>query len=142
MPGLKAPQIDPFGQRLAVNLWDVERIGEQLLAAIRSRLDLQREAVVSVDDEKDGDGRFVNTAIPFNCPLLAAATLLDVVRSTDRRVGDVPTRAYLFRDGWRRLTRYHVLTVVDGDKVSLNPAVFRVDMPLAAGVQPAAVKLF
>jgi hypothetical protein len=126
-PRKDAQPSDAFGQRLALNLWDLDRVAPDLMERLGPQLDLGRDSVVRVGTAKDREDRFADTAVPFRCDLLSAAMICDVLRATDRKFNDAPTRIYLLRDGkWRRLVGDAVLSVVDGGKVQLNPAIFKV----------------
>lgn len=113
-------------ERLGLNLYDLEAIHPDLYKRTLSGvLDLRREAVIRV-----GSGT-VDTAVPFSCALLLAATLCDILRSENRKFREPPIRVYLSSSQgvWTKLGKDAVLTTV-GDRdgvrvVELDPRVFR-----------------
>lgn len=73
----------------------------------------------------------------FTCPLLAAACIGDTIRNHDRNAGDGPTRVYIFRKTWTKVTSATVLSVVDkGGKVRLNPELFSPEKVALAPLSP------
>lgn len=116
MPPL--PQKKSRPEKLAVNLFDLDHLHPAVRAAALGGK-LAGEAV-RVDDE-----RIDETAVEFRCPLLTAASALDVLRSEARKAGDPPIRAYIKRQGWwQRLPHAAVLTRVREGKVELSPEWF------------------
>lgn len=71
------------------------------------------------------DGK-VEIVLPFRggLDMRLAATSCDVIRQTDRTVGDVPTWTYIKRKTWTRLPGNAILTLIERDAVVLNPEWF------------------
>lgn len=114
----KLPDPPQNGQRLAVNLCDLDRVDSSIRGMLLSgKLNLQ--ALIRMDRDRPDE-----TAVAFSCDLLTAATCCDVLRGHDLRAGDYPTRVYLFRQSWSKLPGSTVLTLVNDGKVFLNPEVF------------------
>lgn len=106
-------------ERLAVNLYDITNTN-RLPDSIRQMLLLDKldlSTPIRTDPE-----RLDEAAVAFNCDLLSAACIIDVLRSHDRKAGDYPTRAYLRRaSAWNKLPGHAVLTEVVDGKPRLNP---------------------
>ena len=106
-------------ERLALNVFDLDRLDPVLRARLlKGRLDLR---AVRPDPDRGGE-----TAVAFSCDPLTAALICDLLRSEDRRAGDVPTRVYLRRNKvWVRLSASDVLTEVGEDgKATLSHDLF------------------
>lgn len=109
-------------ERLALNLFDLERVHPAVRAKLLPLLDLRKEAAVWVDKD-----HLDETASPFACSLLAAANACDLIRGMARQLREEVPRVYLDCRGkgtWERLTAAAVLTVVHDGKVILDPAMF------------------
>lgn len=133
--------VAPNGERLAINLFDATdrtRISEDTLGLLLGgKLDRDRGSVIRVDP-----GRPDETAVPFSCDLLTAACVADTIREHDRLAKDYPCRVYLNRGGrsWERIPCDTRLTLVVGEKVVLNPKVFRVAVAGTVRRQPETVE--
>lgn len=124
-------------ERLAINLFDLERIEPHVRRLLRLGELLGREPI-RVDAERPDE-----VGVEFACDLLQAACLCDVLRLGDRNGGRYPTRVYLHRErAWTRLPGHAVLSVVDPrdadrtgrpEPVLLNPQWFA---PLPAELPP------
>ncbi len=117
------------GVRLAVNLIDLERVTPFIRTALfgpkLARLDASK--VLKMDP-----ARFDEMGVAFACPLLDAACILDTMRAHDRKVGDSPTRCYVFRTAWTKVPGAQQLSVMSNGRPILNPSLFRA-AELAAG---------
>lgn len=108
-------------ERLAVNLADLDRVDPTIRGILLGgKLDATRAVVTD-------KGRMDEIAVAFTCDLLTAACCCDTLRTHDRKVGDYPTRVYVFRRAWTKIVSSALLTLIEGDKVVLNPALFDVD---------------
>lgn len=118
----------PAGLLLGINLFDLTRIPAIIRECLRlgDKISHDRSRVVKVDPD-----RIDETVVPFVCPLLEAALVCDVIRGQDRQGGDYPTRVYLFRRTWSKLTATAVLTLVRDGVPMLNPEWFPHDIELA-----------
>lgn len=118
-----------MGERLSINLLDLDRLAR--LAYERMILPYTIKKAIQLG-QAVGD-----VGIEFNCPLLQAAAICDMIRSEDRKSGDCPTRIYLHNGRyWKKLDDGAVLTrLVDG-KAQLHPKIF--DVPAIAAVAPPA----
>jgi hypothetical protein len=116
------------GVRIGICLFDLDRIDPGMRGLLLGgNLDLRRERVVRVDKDRPDE-----TAVPFSCDLLKAASICDVVRGHDREAGDQPTRVYLKKDHWRRLPADALLTLTVDGGPALNPEWFPVEVKLQA----------
>jgi hypothetical protein len=109
-------------ERLALNLWDLERVHPQVRARILPLLDIRRESAVWIDPDREDE-----TACPFTCALVTAAAAADLIRGMARQCGEPPPRVYLNRLGvgsWVRLAGEAILTHLLDGRVVLSPAVF------------------
>ena len=116
MPKIVIKPREDRRERLAVNLYDLTNVHELVRASLLGgKLDLAKESVVWVDNS-----RLDETAVPFICDLLTAASCLDVLRSEARKVNDPPIRAYIYREAWTRLPHYAVLVNIEDGKAVLS----------------------
>ena len=124
------------GERLAVNLFDLDRIDP----TIRSMLLGGKVDLTAIRVDKDrGD----EVAVAFTCDLLSAACICDTLRSHDKRAGDYPTRVYLFkRTAWSRVPGSITLATVKDGSCTLNRTIFNVEVELAKPVAPPRSKVF
>lgn len=106
-------------ERLAVSVFDLDRLPPDVRRQmLGGKLDLR--AVVRPDPDKPA-----TTALAFSCPLLEAALICDILRNNDRKLGDEPTKVYLYSGrGWAEIGPSTVLTSTDGGDLSLCPSVF------------------
>lgn len=112
------------GERLALNIYDLDRIPDEVRPGLVSR-HLAKKAIHIPTELGDEIG------IELVCPLLDAACICDMLRSRDRASNSIPTRIYLFRERWVRVQAGAYLSVLVGDKVVLNPKVFDVERVIA-----------
>lgn len=123
MPWLsKEPEVNGHwaGAKLAINVADLTRLPEAIRPMLLGGKISRSSEIVRAEPDR-GDG----AAVVFDCDLLTAATVADVVRAHDRRAGEPPTRVYVRRNvAWNRLVGDSILTVVEGGKAKLNPRVF------------------
>lgn len=114
-----APALEVDGVRLAVNLYDLDRVEplvRQML--LGGKMDLSNAVVTDRD-------RIDEAAVVFACDLLTAACVCDTLRSHDRVVKDYPTRVYVRRStAWAKVPGHLHLAVVVKDRCVLNPEVF------------------
>lgn len=98
-------------------------------------------AIERCADIPGGEGEY-EVAVGFTCSLRDASILVDVLRSEDRKMGDPPTRVYIYKRpvGWKRLPKDAVLTVIMDAKVHLNPKVFGDSQIPVVSKTPMAVK--
>lgn len=107
-------------ERLACNLYDLDRVPASMRAIVAARLDKTKPIDMGWDRKSDTE-----VAVAFNCDLLSAAILCDKLRSDDRAAGDSPTRLYLFKKAWTRVASHIVLTELLPDgSCRLSPEVF------------------
>lgn len=114
------PRIAERPDRLAINLFDLDKLDETIRAMILlDKLDLQRPIRVEQDNIRE-------TAIRFKCDILTAATACDVLQSQNRKLGEPEVRLYLNRgQGWVKIASRSILTVLVNGKAKLNPVVFK-----------------
>lgn len=115
--GIQGP---PCPDEIAVNLFDLDRLVGPVQSTTICRLDPSAAFKVS-EDRPDERG------VKFSCSTLAAACLLDVIRSHDRRVGDYPTRVYTRKplQKWVKAPGHAILVLQGSDGVlRLNPEFF------------------
>ena len=62
--------------------------------------------------------------VTFACDLLSAACICDTLRAHDAKVGDYPTRVYVFRKAWTKVAGNVTLSIVLDGKPVLNPDLF------------------
>lgn len=129
MPKLKAPKPaaprDSRDERLAVNISDLERLDGATLARMTMNNGASRIDWNAKVDLRDGDARSEEVAVEFCCPLFEAALILDAMRELDRRADERPTRVYVKRRSWSKVSGPTPLTVPDGaGGFMLNPEVF------------------
>lgn len=94
------------GERLAINLIDIDRLSPTIMRAVIVPHTIKK--AVQVGEAVSDVG------IEFSCDLLHAATICDVIRSDDRKMGDPITRIYLFNGrSWKKLPDEAILTRVD-----------------------------
>lgn len=110
------PKLNEDQHRIAINLRDLDRADSALRALVAQ---LIKPAPIRIDPN-DLD----EVAVAFACRPLQAATVCDLVREHDRRVGDAPTRVYLFRKTWSKLPSHEALAVGTGVSLRLNPKLF------------------
>lgn len=122
------------GEHLAVNLLDLDRIEETV------RFTMFADKLVLTDTVWVDKNRVDEVAVVFKCPILQAACVLDIVRGRDRKAGMYPTRAYIRRGRlWVKLPGETLLTLIEDEKVVLNPSVFRVEARLIGPVMDTSV---
>jgi hypothetical protein len=128
------------GERLAVNLFDLDRMPERLRAAVAMRIDPKP---IVLDGEAGLNGGPREVGLAFACPLMEAATLCDLLRQVDRDAGQRPVRLYICKKAWSPIPDDRVLTVPDPltKRMVLNPDVFRVDPGSASVVAPIPRKV-
>lgn len=116
--------------RIAINLADLDRLSPFMRqAALGGKL-----GTVPI---RTDPGRPDETAVEFVCDPLVAASICDVLRSHDRKAGDVPTRVYLCRaEAWRRVPATMMLAVIENGQPALNPAAFRLEWEAVAPIRP------
>ena len=108
-----------MGKRLAINLFDLDRLHSHLRSKIAGML---KVAPIDVSYDRKNS---TECALEFSCDLLAAAMLCDVLRSHDREAGDSPIRLYLRKsEAWTRVPEGAVLTMKIAGRYQLNPAIF------------------
>lgn len=124
-------------ERLAVSLADLDRIDPSIRGSLLAgKLDLTKAIRVGQDRMEDVP------AVVFSCDLLTAATVCDILRSHDRKVGDPPTGIYINKaTSWSRVINSTVLTVLVDGKARLNPAVFPPNDVILSGPAPAVKRL-
>ena len=127
--GVPSPTVRRTSTRLAINLFDLDRMLPMMRQTmLGGRLDLK----VAVWVDKD---RLDESAVVFTCDLLEAAALCDVIRDHDRSVGDYPTRVYLCRESaWQRVPADAILSIVVEGKCDLNPKHFPKDVEPAEAI--------
>ncbi len=109
---------------LAISLSDLMRLPPDMVTKlVKDRLDLSRTVA---------GGSEADPAIVFQCPLLDAAMVCNIVRSQDKSTGDQPCRVYLNKNsstnGWQPIRNDTELVVVVDSVVELNPLLF--DVPV------------
>jgi hypothetical protein len=124
-------------EQLAINLFDLDKLETTLrLFVTGGKLDFKRPVRV-------GEA-VAETAIPFSCELLEAATACDVLQGELRKVKLDPVRVYLlkaaFEANWVKLPVATQFTLIHGNEVILNPQVF--GRKAAQDVPAVAKKLF
>lgn len=108
-------------EQLAVNVFDLDRLEPSVRALmLAGKLD---GSLIRIDPERPDEAGAV-----LSCDLLAAACLLDVIRSQDRKAGDYPTRVYLKKRTWSRIPSDAILTLLVDGTLMLNPAYFGVHL--------------
>lgn len=124
-------------EKLAVALADLDRVDPELRGPLLAgRLDLTTAIRVGADRAIED-----TPVVMFTCDLLTAATVCDILRSNDRKLGDQPTRLYIHRgQSWSRVNFNEILTVLVAGKVKLNPLVFP-SVQLEANTPPPKVKV-
>lgn len=107
--------------KLAINLYDLDRLDPHIrVKLLVGRIDLLKPIKVAKDRVEP------EPAVVFNCGLLTAASICDIIRNEDRNNGDFPTRLYIYRQDWSRIPSHIQLTIVVGGKIVLNPEFFKV----------------
>lgn len=90
---------------------------------IGKKVDPRKEALIRFDEDKRDE-----IAVPFICDLIRAASVCDVLRESDRGLGDSPTRVYIQSSPdtpWRKVPGDVVLVFSKGDgTLVLNPEYF------------------
>lgn len=107
---------------LAIALEDLARVpAEKRTSMFHARLDFNNPI------GHVGEAR--NESVPaleFICPLLEAATIIDILRAWDAKANDKPTRAFVRAQrvgaAWRKIPGNAALTLMRGDVVELNRA--------------------
>jgi hypothetical protein len=121
-------------ERLAVSLKDLNRMVPEVRRKMtEGKLDLTE--IVRVGEKEN------TPALAFSCDLLTAATICDIIRSEDRRVGDTPTGVWIFRRAWTRVGGGILLTIMVDGEVRLNPEVFSVEVEVVAPAAPTFNKV-
>lgn len=110
-------------ERLAVNLTDLDRLPAAARAALLGgKLDPKAENLARVAGKPEEVG------VVFTCPLLKAACVCDVLRASDRNLGDNPIRVYVQAQPgapWYRLPKDAILVYTKSDNsLVLNPELF------------------
>ena len=108
-------------EKLAINIFDIDRLDPTIRHnLLKGKLATDRTAVLRLDKE-----HLHETALPFTCGLLTAGAICDIIRGIDRRMGDSPTRVYVFKGlNWTKVPFNKLLTVVKDSQAVLNPAIF------------------
>jgi len=125
-----------MAERLAINLFDLDRLVDIIRQSLFNHgRNLILKPIVIDKDRRD------ETAVEFSCDLLQAATICDIIRSEDRKLKQYPTRVYYCREtAWTKVSSDAVLTLQwfeeDGDRLALNPNVFKVEVELVESVAP------
>jgi hypothetical protein len=137
----RVPVVEERTEKLAIALDDLDRIHPSikggLLGAGYCKVDLGN--IFRVGEGRVKGGRAM---VAFRCSLLEAATICDIVRSHDRKVGDPETFVYMKRgEEWCQVFGTKTLTVVADGKVALNPEVFT-PLTKPEGAPPAKVVQF
>lgn len=117
-PREKEPQMN-----LAICEEDLERIDPIVRAnTLKHRLDLEHPFRVFSNSNEIG--------VVFVCRLLDAAIICDIIRSEDRKGGDIETRIYIQEEGrqWQRVGKSAVFAVTVGGKLVLNPKLFQTEI--------------
>ena len=99
------------------------------MSVLGGKMDLRKDALIRIDPVGAPD----EVGIPMTCPLLEAATALDVIREHDHSMGDRPTRIYILRNStWLKLSSSALLTqyLISEDRTILNPKVFTSTAPV------------
>lgn len=115
MPPLKESRKD----KLAINLFDLDELVSPLrMYVVGDRVDYSKPIRVGESISE--------TAVPFSCGLLAAATACDVLQSELRKAKLQPVRIYSAKEdgSWRSMPAGTLYTVLHDDLVALNPEVF------------------
>lgn len=110
-------------ERLSINLFDTDRLIGMLREKTLPLLDFS--AAIPMDKDRPEE-----RGVAFTCSLLQAAVVCDIIRSEDRKAGDVPTRIYLKRSpnrAWYKLGSEVILTL---DISTLNREVFPSSEPV------------
>lgn len=129
------PQLPKREPRLAINLLDLDRVDPMIRGMLLGgKLDLTQP--IRMDPLRPDE-----IGVAFACDDLTAGTICDIVRNHDKKVGDYPTRAYIKRQKWSRVPGDLLLTLVQEDKVSLNPKLFAVEVEAIAPVVPERRRL-
>lgn len=117
---------DDRKERLALSVEDLEN--HEHLDLCQGRLNLEQPFVAEAVSRKDSKGVpqiYKVYAVEFNCTLLVAATICDMIRSRDREYGHTPSRLYIMRDtAWSRLPMDTVFTVRQEEILLLSPEIF------------------
>ncbi len=139
-PSVTPPFPKNGGPRVAVNLWDLDRVHPEIVRLVLAgKVAGDKTAIFKVHD------RHEDTAVPFVCDPRTAAVACDVLRSECRRCEVRPVRVYVSPDGvrWVRVPERGVLTWVDGGGVGhLSPEFFPTgERPEPVAPTPSAVEL-
>lgn len=127
MPPIRKSLTKKRTEQLACNVFDLDKVDPSVREKLKLSDKISRQTVdMRFDRVKESD----EAAVVFNCDLLTAALICDILRSHDREMGDSPTRLYLKRKSWSRIPSYVVLTVVVNGHTELNPEVFPTAVPL------------
>jgi hypothetical protein len=110
-------------ERLAVSLEDLDRVLPNLRAKVAPLLVKDKARLVRAED---------CAAVEFGCELLMAAAVIDLLRDHDRAAGDAPTRAWVFRKAWTRVSGTLPLTKMAGAQLRLNEEAFGEEPPPVA----------
>jgi len=128
-------------ERLAINVYDLERADEPFLRRLELRKRLIDRPISMDEDKKEPDVK--NVALEFSCDLLTAASICDVIRSHDQRSGDYPTRVYIFRkSAWSQLSQSAILVETVDDEMRLSRKVFPQEINVEDLIPPPVQRLF
>ncbi len=113
-------------ERLAISVEDLE--SHDHLELCQGRLALDTPFVAETIQRKDDKGTYQLyriQAVPFNCTLLVAATLCDMIRSRDREKSATPTRIWIHRNtAWTKLPADAVFVRREGTDLVLGVEIF------------------
>lgn len=130
MPPLPS-QVKKFRPELAVNLLDLDRV-EPLILSMLLGGKLDQSRVIRMDRNAMDE-----MGVAFTCDTVTAAACCDTLRNRDKGAKQYPTRVYRWGGrAWSKVPGNMTLTVIQGDEVVLNPAVFRVEAEEVEMVPP------
>jgi hypothetical protein len=131
MPKVTGTYRNESWERLAVNLFDLDRIQEEIRSMLLAG-NVDAAQLVKVNANRPGE-----IGVEFTCDLLRAACIVDTIRHHDRVSGDSITRVYVFKQSaWTRVSSETKLTRFIGDKLVLNPQVFSSEAVTVSSVEP------
>lgn len=117
------PKIEDRTEKIAVNVADLDRVGDFRIPLFFGRLNLK----VPIITDAEADNPVGSVAVAFSCELIEAGMIADLCRSEDRRIRQKETRFYLCRgqgQPWRLIPRRTCLVSEVEGKLYLNPFVF------------------
>lgn len=134
--------IEQRSERLAINVDDLDRLDDHTKLKLVAHLEVTPQEYLKIDKDRAEP----EAALAFDCQLLQAALMCDMLRHYDRKAGDKPTRVYAFKAKvWTRVPTNVTLTRVrhEGAKPELNPLFWDVKIePIKAEMpEPEAVDL-